>query len=284
MIHMVFRPSGRFFILAVALAASSAAQPAGAIFKKAPPEVESALRARIKQFVELQQQKKYRQAEALVCEESKDEYYGSPKKPLDNWELSEIAYEEGHSKASAIIVLDSVMTTVGGVFAMKQPWATRWKVENGAWCVYFPDPLIEGRKTPFGVIQANERKDVADPAVLMQNRPRVASFNQPVKLSKALVTLNSAAKSSDEIEVANALPGPIRIEVVQQKVPGLSWDVTPAEVAPNSKGTVKFLYDPPNNFPKSDVQMNLLIQPLGLKVPVTILFQTVQGGRVPEVK
>jgi hypothetical protein len=255
-------------------------QPAGAIFKKAPPEVDSALRGRIQQFIELQQQKKYRQAEALVCEESKDEYYGSEKKPLEKWELSEIVYEDGHNKATAVIVFDSVMTTVAGLVETKRPWATRWKIENGAWCIYFPDPLIEGRKTPFGFIKADERRDVSDPSQLLAKRLKTEGLEKPVTVSKRLIELVSSAKSSDEIGVSNFLPGPVTIEIEGPSMPGLTWQVTPPQIPTNSKGTIKFDYEPPNNFPKSDTQLMLTVQPLGLKIPVTVVFRT-PGGDEP---
>jgi hypothetical protein len=258
-------------------------QPAGAIFSKAPPEVESALRARFMQFLELQQQKKYRQAEALVCEESKDTYYGAEKRHLDKWEFSEFVYEDGHRKATAIVLYDAPMPTMSGMAYIQRPYATRWKVENGNWCVYFPDPLLEGVKTPFGYVKLEDRKEAASAASLFAKRPKVDAKTGPVAISKRSIELAGTAESSDAIEIRNLLPGPVTVEVEAPSIPGLTWHVEPREIPANGRGAVRFEFRPAGDFPRSDTQFSLVIRPLDLKVPVAVVFRTAQGGGQPAV-
>lgn len=73
------------------------------IFHKAPPEVEEKLRARVIQFYTLYLQSKFRQAEALVAEESRDIYYTMQKAPIRTFQLEQITWDDDFKNATVLV-------------------------------------------------------------------------------------------------------------------------------------------------------------------------------------
>ena len=88
----------RRFLLPLAAATAWAQQPS--------PEAaaaEAALRARVEQFFQLQVAKKYRQAEALVAEDSKDSYYEANKYNIKSFRIDKVEFLEGGTHARVTI-------------------------------------------------------------------------------------------------------------------------------------------------------------------------------------
>ena len=67
-------------ILVLLLGGIALAQEAGNIFEKAPPEVDEALRARITRFYQAFIDGKFRLADALVADDSKDVFFAAEKR------------------------------------------------------------------------------------------------------------------------------------------------------------------------------------------------------------
>ena len=82
-------------------------------FREAPPEVEEALRGRVTEFYTLFQQRKYRKAEALVAEDSRDFFYESSKKPILGFEISSIEFDQGFHKAKVLVSVMTMMPMMG---------------------------------------------------------------------------------------------------------------------------------------------------------------------------
>ena len=65
----------------------------------APPEVEAALRARVEQFYQLEIDKKFRQAEAFVAEDTKDDYYNGSKPAIKASSIQKIEWSDNNTRA-----------------------------------------------------------------------------------------------------------------------------------------------------------------------------------------
>ncbi len=125
------------------------AAPAAQASPAAPPEVDAALRARITQFYQLEVEGKFRQAEQLVAEDTKDLYVGSSKPLYSSFEILSIAYAEDFTKARVIALVTRQLPVEGFLgHPVKTKAPSRWKVENGLWC-YYVDPRTDLPRTPF---------------------------------------------------------------------------------------------------------------------------------------
>lgn len=245
------------------------------VLEKAPPDVEDALRARIGEFYQLHVDAKFRQAEQLVAEDSKDFFYSANKPKYLSFTIQRIQYSENFSKALATVLCKMFVPFLG--FAdkpMDVPTPSRWKVENGKWVWYIdPETLLQ---TPFG-----KRKPVDPKAAPLSGAPSlptklptegevVALLNQ-VKADKSEVKLNPEAASSDQVLVHNQMPGYVTVTVKAPAMEGLQAKVDHPQLKSGEKATVTFSYKPGKKKPEA-VTATITVEPLGRVIPVAVTF------------
>src|SRR6478672_5762666 len=98
-----------FFVL---LASCLSAQDPADLFQKAPP-VDEALRMRITKFFQYHVDAKFRQAESLVAEDSKDFFYSANKPKYMGFEIKNIVYTDDFHKAKAVVVTQMIVMAPG---------------------------------------------------------------------------------------------------------------------------------------------------------------------------
>ena len=117
--------------------------------QQAPPEVDTALRARVYQ---LEVQGKFNQALQLVAEDTKDLFVGTSKPSYQTVEMHSIRYYDDFRQAEVIVLVTRLLPIEG---FMGHPLPTkifsRWKLENGQWC-YYVDPQKDLPSSPFGAL------------------------------------------------------------------------------------------------------------------------------------
>ncbi len=82
-------------------------------FPKAPPGVEEALRARVSEYYTLFGQSKFRQAEALVTEESKDTFYTMNKSRHMGFAIKGVTFTDDVKGARALVTLMMIIPMMG---------------------------------------------------------------------------------------------------------------------------------------------------------------------------
>jgi hypothetical protein len=177
---------------------------------------EATLRARAQQFFDLQVAKKYRQAESMVADESKDAYYNGNRLNIGNYTIEKVELSDGNTKAAVTIKSKvTLMAPVVGQFEMDAMPKTQWKLQNGEW-VYFIDPDA-ALETPFGKL--NPGKGTAGDSD-SPSRPTLASIMQAVQLDKKSVAM--APGQSATVKVSNSLPGPVDVRLEKFSMRGVS--------------------------------------------------------------
>src|SRR5260370_42130118 len=135
-----------FYLVA---AANLCGQGPGDLFHKAPRAVDEALRARVAKFYQLEVEGKFRQAEALVADDTKDYFYASQKPKYLGLEINRITYSDDFPKADVLLTTKRIVMMPG--FADKpvpMPQPSKWKLVNGEWYWYLSEDDLYG--TPFG--------------------------------------------------------------------------------------------------------------------------------------
>jgi hypothetical protein len=223
----------RRFLFPVAAVTAWAQQPS-----PASPEVEAALRARVEQYYQLQVDRKFRQAESMVAEDSKDDYYNRAKQDIKGFSIKQIEWLDNNRARVTIAGKVVLKAPLIGAQEFEMPLLTSWKVENGQW-VWYVDRDLAGR-TPFGKIAVNPSVDTAkgaaapsaagiDPATLL---------NQ-VTLDSTSVTLN-ASNPVQTVTVTNHLPGPITLELRKPQLDGVSIEVEKSDLKAGEKIAIRF--------------------------------------------
>src|SRR5579863_4791538 len=196
------------FLLPVAAATAWAQQPS-----PAAADAEAALRARVEQFYKLQVDKKFRQAEALVAEESKDDYYNRSKLDIKEFSIEDIQLLDDNSRARVTLkgnIVIKIPQLANQTFDM--PLITSWKMENGQWVWYIDRE--RSSQTPFGRIDPSKGA-ARSPVDLPPVKIDVATLMNQVTLDSTSVILN-ATNPLQTITVSNNLPGAIQLELTDR--------------------------------------------------------------------
>jgi hypothetical protein len=222
---------------------------------------EAELRARAKQFFDLQAAKKYRQAEALVADESKDAYYDGTRLNMDNYTIDKVELTDNNTRATVTIKTKiRLMAPVIGPFVMDATPKTMWKLQNGEW-FYFIDPDA-ALNTPFGRLKPGPESGDNGTAA----RPSLADILRAVQVDKKSVDLMPG--QSEIVTVLNSLPGPVDIVVERFTMRGVSASLDKQHLEQGEKATVRITARA--DAPAGTETIFVDVSPLGSHLPVKI--------------
>ena len=263
------------FLLWTMLVSVLSAQDAAAVFQKAPPHIDEALRARVTLFYQAHVDGKPRLADAVVHEDSKDAFFAAMKQKYKGFEIVTIKYLENFTRAQVVVAVDGDFVMPGaGLQEYKVPITTLWKMDNGEWWWYVPS-AEEGYPTPFGTMKPGPEADAREQVQrAIANMPTVAQIRAQVQVDRAEATLSSYEASSDQVQVVNNMPGSVTLRLVSRgAVPsGYTAAVDPASLGPGEKATVTFHIDPINKYPKPTIRAELHVDPTNAVIPITVRF------------
>jgi hypothetical protein len=201
-------------------------------------EAEAALRSRVEQFYQLQVDQKFRQAEALVAEDSKDDYYNRAKLNIKGFSIQSIEWLDNGSRARVSVkgrLLVRAAMLANQEFEMVG--ISSWKIENGQWVWYIDEELAS--QTPFGRI--NRTRSAASGNAAPPSAPKVdvATLMSQITLDSTSVTLN-ASNPVQTITLSNNLSGPITLELSNPQLEGVSIEVEKSELKAGEKSAIRF--------------------------------------------
>jgi len=242
----------RRFLFPVAAATAWAQQPSPAV-----AEAEAALRARVEQYYKLQVEKKYREAEAMVAEDSKDDYYNRAKQNIEGFSIQQIELLDNNSRARVTIKGKVTLRAAFlGAQQFEMPLLTSWKIENGQW-VWWVDPETRGQ-TPFGTMKPTERTASGAPIPPPPAAIDVKTLMNSVTLDKASVTLN-ASHPENTVTLTNHLPGSITLELTKPPLADVSIELEKSDVKAGETSVIRFRL---TGQAKSSGVVHLLASPL----------------------
>lgn len=257
-------------LLAALFCASLFGQPAPTdVFGKAPPEVDQALRARVAQYYQAFVDGKFRVAEQVVADDSRDIFYEMEKQRYLGFEIASIAYSDNFTKAKVITAVEMDWRNPRiGVMRVKPPLPSTWRLENGNWSWYtvpqkdWDSPFGKMNPGPDGPSKiAPDFKHVSPDEVLSQ-----------VKISKTVATLSSYQKSKDTVELSNGLPGEISLRLESVVIPGLEIKPDKTTLKAGESAQISFNYNPDTPNPKASVVVDVHVQPTGQIIPIRLNF------------
>jgi hypothetical protein len=218
-------------------------------------EAEAALRARVEKFYQLQVDKKFRQAEELVAEESKDDYYNGSKLNIKGFSIQQIEWLDNNSRARVTVKGKVVVSTVVGTQEFEMPALTSWKLESGQWVWYIDEELAS--RSPFGKIN---RSTNTAPGTAAPVRPTidVATLMTQVTVDSTSVILNPS-NPVRTVTVSNNLPGPVTLELNSPSLEGVSIEMEKSELKGGEKRAIQFRL---TGDAKSSGVVRLVVSPL----------------------
>jgi len=259
-------------VLVMAVSLGLAQNPAD-LFQKAPPDVEEALRSRITKFLQMHVEGKFRQAEALVAEDSKEKYYAANKQRLLSFEVSKITFKDEFTKAEATILCETFINQPG--FAgrpIKIPAASLWKLENGEWYWYL-EPRVSNM-TPFGKMDFEQPRAGSDrnPPSGLANQPDLKTIFSQVKADKSEVTLQPGGKSSAQVTIKNEMPGPVSLSLEPKEIQGIAVDIDQPELSAGGQAVATFRSVEGRTPVSPTATVHIVVKQTGHTIPVRVLM------------
>lgn len=195
-------------------------------------DAEKALRARVQSFYQLQMDRKYRQAEALVAEDTKDWYYNSKKTEILGFSVLKVELLPGNTHAKVTLKAKSTLVVMGaGPLSIETPAVTDWKLENGEWVWYIDKQAAS--HSPFGQWKevVADGKPAGNPALPSAVPvPDLGALSAQVKVDRTSVIL-SATSPEQIATISNGLPGDIDLTVNADPSAGISASLDKSHLA-----------------------------------------------------
>ena len=221
--------------------------------RKAPPEVDDALKSRVAAFYTHFQRGEFRQAEDFLDTESKDLFYNAKKNRIMDFSIQTVDYAEDFRKANVLVVCKTVIQMLGSE-PLNMPLNSDWRFNEGEWEMH----LSENRGTeagdatsPFGPMTFSEElpqpgSRFKAPAGLAVQPPTLESLASMYRLSTD--TLSFPKQSTEPVtrsmQVKSASVGKLIVERRTRPIAGIEVEIDGAEIEPGGVATINFTFDP----------------------------------------
>jgi len=243
---------------------------------KAPPEVDAALRARVKIFYQAHVDAKPRRADQVVAEDSKDIFFAAPKPKFESFEFIRIGYWNDFKRAQVLVACKAFWQLRGENLPVTMPITTTWKLEDGEWFWYFREsPKTE---SPFGTMDHNSGKprDPNAPAAPMIPGDPMKLAQQilaSIQVDKTEVMLSSFEPATAEVRIRNGMPGVLRLRAdLDGAFAGLTAKLDKTELKGGETAIVKIVCEPKDRVAKPTLTLRIYTEPTNQMFPVTLMF------------
>lgn len=286
-------------VSALALFAGSLFGQGAEIFNNAPPDVDQALRGRVKEFYQHHVEGKFRLADALVHEASKDGFFSAEKFKIKSFEIKHIKYEENYTQArvTTVVPFDMDVPGFGKMENVPRPLTSFWKLDGGQWWwVMMPYDPCKGVEA--GNITLH-KKVCVDGKVVEQGDSAGASLPGPgvtvkdlqnmVRASGSQVSLPSHVPAREGITFTSNFPGQVKLQVQHDQMPGFQAYLDTEALESGATATLTIDHKPTSPTHKPEILIRILVQPTAQVIPVKVTFQlppadVASGIKTPEKK
>lgn len=264
-------------LLTLPLALALHAQGAADLFRKAPPDVDQALRERVKAFYQHHIDGTHRKAEKYVAEESQELFYQMQKQRYESCETLRINYDEGFLKATVTQVCKGVWNISGNDMKVSMPISTTWvRAEGGEWFWKHIPP--QQLPTPFGEMNYNAAAGAGaakTPGINMPTDIKAAGemLLKQVTVDKTEVRLSSFEAAEDSVTVSNKSGGIVKVAFEYEAIiPGFVAQFDKKEIPAGGTAVLKLSIQPKDKVAKPTITGRLLVEPLMQQFPIRITF------------
>jgi hypothetical protein len=273
----VYNMSMRMLVGGLAIGSLLLGQDFGNLFDKAPPHIEEALRSRISHFYQSHVDGKFRLADQVVHEDSKDVFFGAEKPKYESFKIASIRYEENYTKARVVVATEVYFVMPGfGAQKVPRPVPSLWKYVDDQWWWYVePYDAQKGRGSPFGTMRETQGADAPTQQIVagLANAEKLRqSLQSALKASKTEVALSSISPSEDQITLVNKWEGKVTLNLDAPEALGLDIKLDKNTLEQDETAKLLISYKPHNKAWKADMNARVNVQPTGQVVSIRISF------------
>jgi hypothetical protein len=241
------------------------------VFEKAPPQVDNALRERVSKFFQAHVDGKFRLAEEVVAEDSKDFFYNMEKQRYLGFEIVRINYSENFTKATVVTAVEVEWRSPRiGVMRVKPPMTSLWRQDNGVWYWYVVPQ--KDWETPWGKMKPGPDTPEQKRMMAMFKGVDVAEVTRQVAIDKESMLLSGYQPSNGEAVIRNSMPGEITLRLEAPPIQGLDVKLDKTTLKSGEEARLTVRYDPPTKDPKPASEIVVHVDPTGQVFRVKLTF------------
>lgn len=240
------------------------------VFEKAPPQIDTALRDNVTKFFQAHVDGKFRAAEEVIAEDSKDFFYNMEKKRYVSFEIVRINYSENFTKATVVTAVEMDWRSPRvGVMRVKPPLTSLWRLENDKWSWYVVPQ--NDWDTPWG--KMNPGPDAPNNLQKLFKGVDVASVLKNVSIDKSEIRLSSYQFAEGAAQISNTLPGEIKLRLETPPRKGLEAKLEKDVLKSGETAKVVVSYQPEGTQPKPTGELLVHVEPTGQVMRIALLFE-----------
>lgn len=267
---------GLHAVLACALASflpAAFGQNPADLFKKAPPDVDEALRARISKFYQAQVDGHPRQSEQYVAEDSKDYFFEMRKPRILSFEVRQIDYTDEFTKATVVVFAQLYVKFPGfDKKPLSMPVKTLWKIVDGQWYWYIDPETVND--TPFGKSSSSGPATAAGGTIPdISQGPNPESLYKQVRANRDRIRLKASEASSDEVTISSTLPGVVTLRLQASDIPGVEIKLDRTQLKPGESAKLSFHAEPRPGMSRLPFTAVVVVVPINLAIPIHAGFE-----------
>jgi hypothetical protein len=251
---------------------------------KAPPAVDEALRVRVDKFYGAFVAGKFKEAYALVADDSQDKFFELSKDQYKGCDIVKTRYSDNFTKAVVVTSCKGEFRWNGVVMPTSFPLLSNWEVVDGQWYWHYVKPTqVASPFSPTGFVPVPPDGNPADAPIVPKDIAGTAkAILAKVNVDKHEIHLRSFENSQDLIHVRNDMPGAVSLKLDNLDMPGLKITVGKPTLLAHEETTITFewrLDDPALLCPDCAKKMSgnptvrLQIVPTAQMFPISITFE-----------
>jgi hypothetical protein len=265
--RMIFRGFLLLFIVSIASFPQSLAE----LLEKAPPDVDEALRATVSKFYQAHVDGKFRVADEVVAEDSKDAFFAAEKRRCRSFEIVTLKYSDNFTRARAVVACDTeMMIPMGGRVAVKMPQTTLWKYIDGSWWWYVEPPDPKGQQAPFGTMRPGPEGGSSPPASFPANPVDLQTVSRLVKVDKQEVRLDADSATPGRVVVTNHMPGAVSLSLEYLRTVGLEATLERTSLNAGESTTLSVRRAPSAERPPGEATIQIVVAPTEQVIPIRV--------------
>ncbi len=245
------------------------------LFQKAPPHLDKALRDRLAIFYQAHQDGKFRLADTVVHEDSKEIFFGAEKPRFRGWKIVIVSYEENFTRAKAVIEVDTDFVFPGfGKMQVHQPLSSTWKFDKGEWWWYVVP--ADCKSSPFGQMckgpdtPASSGLGLSD--IFNSHQMTPDQLRGKIAVDRTEVTLSSHEPSVETVTITNKWENPVNLSLGNTDTPNLGVVLDKTFIDPGESVRMRISYKPTTKVKKPSVSAWVRAEQLATTITFLINF------------
>jgi hypothetical protein len=257
-------------LVSCAVVAAAQTKPTD-VFDKAPPEIDEALRARVAKFFQAHVDTKFRQAEEVIAEDSKDFFYNMEKNRYFSFEIVRINYSENFTKATVVTGVEVEWRSPRvGVMRVKPPLTSLWRLENGQWYWYIQPQ--KDWETPWGKMNPGPDPDKNKVMAMFRGVDKQQVLEQ-VKIDTTEIRLKGYEASEGAAIITNNMPGDVQLRLTAPTAPGLEVKLDKTTLKAEEKAILTVRFTPATKGPKPASEVRIDVEPIAQVFRIGLVFE-----------